>query len=164
MSTELATIKEVLHTKGLLNSMEAIVSIPALFVFKDCKVMVKAKNTQNIRERALFLGGTKQIRTWAMLYQDPNKAHLSVVVNIDKVKGEQTLVRFFPDIRWTLTFPFEAFRRKGDQLSFRKMQYVIGYIFLSCGEAEKALNLTDAVFKHFTNIAKTIANHYGSSM
>lgn len=137
-------------------------SVPAIFTFKDLKVLVKAKNIQNIRNRALFLGGNEQVETWAMLYQDPNKAQLSVIVNVDKAKGGQTLVQFFPDIQWSLAFPFEAFGQKGDQLSFRKMQYVIGYVFLSCREAEKALNLTDAIFKHFVNITKTVNNHYGS--
>ena len=142
--------------------MEAMVSKPSVFVFGCFQAVVHVKNVQNVRNRALFMGESDNTTTWATLYRIPNKAQLGVIVNVDKKSGAQKVVQFFPDVPWALTFPFEAFRQKGDPLSFRKMQYVIGYIFLSMGEADKALNLTDAVLRHFTNITKMIYGQYGS--
>lgn len=159
---ELDVIKEFLHKKDLLLKMEAMVSNLSVFAFADFQAVVHVKNVQNVRNRALFMGESEDTTTWTSLYRTPNKAQLGVIVNVDKKSGAQKVVQFFPDIPWTLTFPFESFRQKGDPLSFRKMQYVIGYIFLSMGEADKALNLTDAVLKHFTNITKMVYSQYGS--
>lgn len=159
---ELDVINEELEKKRLLQKVAAMVSDPSVFEFRNFQAVLQVKNVQNVRNRALFLGESEDTQTWASIYRNPNKAQLSVIVNIDKATGAQKVVQFFPDIPWTLTFPFEAFRQKGDALSFRKMQYVIGYIFLSMGEADKALNLTGAIFNHFTNITKTVFNHYES--
>lgn len=159
--TQLEIINKVLSEKRLLERMQAIVSDTSMFTFKTFKATVHAKNVQNSGNRALLLGENDDFATWAAVFRTPNKAGLGLIVNVDKMTGHQTEAKYWPDVPRALNYPFDALKERQDQLSWRKMQYVIGYVFLSCGEAEKALNLGDAFFRHFLSIIKAIEKHYG---
>ncbi|KAF1966016.1 hypothetical protein BU23DRAFT_560585 [Bimuria novae-zelandiae CBS 107.79] len=159
---QLETLQDALRNKGLLNKVEAMVSDPTIFTFQNLKATVKAKNANKLGETALFLGQNDEKETWAFVPRNPNQTFLGLIINVDGETGQQTEVKYWDAMDWPLTFPFEPFRKKNDQMAFRKMQYVVGYVFLSCGVVDKALNLGKNLLGHFTNITKLVKDYYGS--
>lgn len=159
---QLQMINNWLSDKRLLGKMQAIVETPSIFTFKNYKPgTLVAKGIANVHDRALFLGEDDNVEAWAAISRKPNKALLGWVVNVDKATGEQMVAKYWPNLP-TLTFPFEALKQKDDEISWRKMMYVVGYIFLACGEAEVALNTGDSFFKHFISVPKIIEKYYGT--
>lgn len=143
--------------------MQRVVSDPSIYVFKDFKAgALKAKGIGKAHNRALFLGENDRVETWAVPYREPNNALLGWVLNLDKTTAEESVVQ--PNL-WselpTLTFPFEMFKDNKTEISWRKMMYTMGYVMLACGEAEVALNLGNAFFKHFRSIPGSITERYG---
>ncbi|KAJ4351539.1 uncharacterized protein N0V89_006882 [Didymosphaeria variabile] len=160
--TQLETVNKVLSEKKMFDSMQTLVSDRSIYVFKDYtpgtlqrKGIVKAHN------RALFLGEDGHVEAWAVISREPNKAGLGWIVNYDKATGEQWVADFWLNVP-TLTFPFEAFQQKGKEVDWRKLTYTIAYVFLSCHEAEVALNKGKSFWKHCSSIPKDVAKHYGS--
>jgi hypothetical protein len=161
----LEKVNELLDNKKLLSSMQRLVSDQSVYIFKDFtpNPALKAKGISKVYNRMLFLGENDISETWAVPSSSPNKAILGWIININKGTDEQQCASWWPDLP-TLTFPFEAFKEKGDSLSWRKVFYTVGYIFLCCGEAEVAVNMAPSFRKHFVSISvpNTVEKHYGS--
>jgi hypothetical protein len=158
-------VNELLDNKKLLDSMQRLVSDPSVYVFKDFtpNPALKVKGISKVHNRMLFLGENNVVETWAVPSRSPNKAILGWIINTNKKTGEQECASWWPKLPM-LTFPFEAYKEKGDFLSWRKVFYTVGYIFLCCGEAKVAVNMATSFRKHFISISvpNTVEKHYGS--
>ncbi|KAL1593249.1 hypothetical protein SLS60_010857 [Paraconiothyrium brasiliense] len=160
--TQLETINKIFRQKKVFDSMQTLVSDRSIYVFKDYTPgTLQAKGIAKAHDRALYLGEDGHVETWAVISREPNKAGLGWIVNCDKATGEQWVADFWSKIP-TLTFPFEAFQQRGRELDWRKLTYMIAYVFLSCGEAEVALNKGKSFWKHGPSMPKDVAKHYGS--
>lgn len=163
--TQLEKINEWLSKKNLLGNMLQLVSDPSVYVFGDFipETTLKVKGIAKVHDRMLFLGENDEVQTWVVPSRAPNKAILGWIININNVTGEQTHAPWWPSLP-TLTFPFQAFKETGDALSWRKLFYTIGYIFLHFGEAKVAVNMATSFQKHFisVSVANTVGKYYGS--
>ncbi|KAK7187611.1 hypothetical protein PSPO01_06345 [Paraphaeosphaeria sporulosa] len=163
--SQLEKINEWLEDKNLLGNMLRLVSDPSVYIFQDFfpEPTLKVKGIAKVYDRMLFLGENDEVQSWVVPSREPNKAILGWIINIDKETGEQTHASWWPALP-TLTFPFQSFKEQGDSLSWRKLFYTVGYIFLCFGEAKVAVNMATSFQKHFisVSVANTVGKYYGT--
>ncbi|KAL5404430.1 hypothetical protein PMIN06_008235 [Paraphaeosphaeria minitans] len=163
--SQLEKINEWLEDKNLLGNMLRLVSDPSIYVFQDFvpESTLKVKGIAKVHDRMLFLGENDEVQSWVVPSREPNKAILGWIINIDKETGKQTYASWWPALP-TLTFPFQAFKSHEDALSWRKLFYTVGYIFLCFDEAKVAVNMATSFQKHFisASVSNTVEKYYGT--